>query len=280
MSNFEKPLAEKLTRYTARSLSVLRRLISIPVGSQTAPNWAEPHHAADLIPALLAGSWDEKYEGDKKILEQLAGCGYEAVQAKLTPWLSSPDVPVKKAGSAWTIVSPLDAWFRLASHFTSIQIDRYSSVAVDVLGALDPRFSMSAEDRWLAGVRNQLPSYSPLLQSAISETLILLSLHGDRLPAVQHGDRRAELIVRKILADASAERWWSTSGLLRTLAEASPEAFLDLVDESLSFPISLSWFFSERMVDFSEGPITQIFFGLLRHLPGAKDIFHAWLSSW
>lgn len=229
----EKPQAEKLARETARSLAVLRRLIP-SVASQTPPKWAESQHARNLIPALLAGSWDESREADKKALEQLAGLSYEAILATLTPWLSGPDAPLKKAGSAWKIVSPLDAWFRLASHFTSAQIDRYASVATDVLGSPDPRFGMGAEDRWLAGVRGQMPSCSPLLRNGISETLILLSLYGDQLPAIQHGSRRAEFIVRKLLGDASSEQWWSASGLFRTLAEASPEAFLDAVDESLT----------------------------------------------
>jgi transcriptional regulator with XRE-family HTH domain len=231
----EKVLADKLTRDTARSLSVLRRLIP-SVASQEIPKWAEPQYAANLIPALLAGSWDESREGDKKALEQLGACSYELIQAKLLPWLTKPDPLLRKAGSAWTILAPLDAWFRLAPHITSTQIERYMSVAVDILGSIDPRFAMGQEDRWLAGVRNQLPPCSTLLQSGISETLILLSLYGDHLSAVQHGSRRAELIVRKLLTDASAERWWSISGSFRMLAEASPEAFLDVLDESLALP--------------------------------------------
>lgn len=229
----EKSQAEKLARETARSLAVLRRLIP-SVASQIPPKWAESQHASDLIPALLAGSWDESREADKKALEQLAGSSYEAILAKLTPWLSSPDAPLKKAGSAWKVVSPLDAWFRLASHFTSAQVDRYASVATDVLGSLDPRFALGAEDRWLAGVCGQMPPCSPLLRNGVSETLILLSLYGEQLPAIQHGSRRTEFIVRKLLGDAAPERWWSASDLFRTLAEASPEAFLDALDESLT----------------------------------------------
>ncbi len=37
-----------------------------------------------------------------------------------------------------------------------------------------------------------------------------------------------------MLKDAAAQRWWSLSRDFRLLAEAAPETFMEVVDESLS----------------------------------------------
>lgn len=230
----DKTQANNLARDSARSLTVLRRLIP-SVAALKLPKWAEePEHAIFLIPALLAGAWNERQEGDRKALARLAGSDYETVITRLTPWLAARDAPLKKAGSIWKIVCPLDVWFRLAPHFTEIQIDSFASVLTDVLGASDPRFKMDSEERWLANVRGQTPACSTNLQTGMADSLILLSLYGDQLPAIQYGSRRAEVTVRTLLRGATAERWWSLSALFRRLAEASPDGFLEAVDESLT----------------------------------------------
>ena len=45
--------------------------------------------------------------------------------------------------------------------------------------------------------------------------------------------RRAKAIVQRLLHGADARRWWSLSDDVRLLAEASPEAFLDAIEDSL-----------------------------------------------
>lgn len=224
--------AENLAHDSGRSLTILRRLI--PADPFRMPEWATAQFARPLIPALLAGAWDENQEGDRTILEGLAGTSYEQISASLTPLLSIADSPLRKAGTCWKIASPRDAWFRTARNLTSADMDRFSTAANAVLTSVDPRFSMAPDERWLANIKGQRPKFSDVLQTGISETLVLLSVFGKQVPAVPHAEAHGAMIVQGLLRDADAGRWWSLSSQLQVLAEASPEEFLNAVEDSLN----------------------------------------------
>src|SRR5208337_5675232 len=74
--------AESLARDSGRSLVVLRRLVPAAPGT-VQPDWARVDNARTLVPALLAGGWDESTNGDREILEQLSGQKYDQWIANL-----------------------------------------------------------------------------------------------------------------------------------------------------------------------------------------------------
>lgn len=225
-----RPRAEALARDSARNLAVLRRLIPAAPGRR--PKWAEkPDHA--LLAALLAGGWDEGAQGDKAMLAEIAGQPYEAIIAALSPYVGEFDSPLQKVGSCWRVASPYDAWFQLAEYLTSTDITRFEAAALAVLGSADPRFELPAQERWMAAVRGVHCAYSEILRHGIGQVLILLALWGNQIRAVSNTDLRADTIVRKLIGDADRQRWWSLSRDFRLLAEASPEAFLSAIEESL-----------------------------------------------
>lgn len=226
-----EPRARALARDSARNLAALRRLI--PSAPGRLPLWAETAPSAALLAALLAGGWDENSEGDRARLADLADQPYDTVVAALSPWLRAVDSPVQKVGSAWRVASPSDAWFLLAHHITPAMLKRFETVVEAVLGATDPRFDLDADERWMADVRGIRPIYSGLLRHGVGQVLILLALWGDQIVSVSDAPRRAHHIVAELLDGADARRWWSLSHDFRLLAEASPDAFLGAVEDSL-----------------------------------------------
>ena len=226
-----KPRANALARDSARNLAVLRRLI--PGAPGRLPWWAEAKPPRALLAALLAGGWVETSEGDRARLAELADQSYDTIIADLAPLVGSFDSPVQKVGTAWRIASPSDAWILLAHHLTQADLDRFENVAQAVLGASDPRFDMEPDSRWMAEIHGVRPDYSGLLRQGVSQVLILLALWGDKIRTAADAPRRADVIVARILRGADARRWWSLSGDFRLLAEASPEAFLTAIEDSL-----------------------------------------------
>lgn len=223
--------AEGLARDSARNLAVLRRLI--PSARGRAPAWAEKAPAHALLAALLAGGWDDNMEADRARLAEIADQSYETIIADLTPYVGDFDSPLQKVGSTWRIASPEDAWFLLAPYLTSIDIEHFEAAAHAVLGSADPRFEMDPDERWMAPVRGVHPDYSHVMRHGIGQVLILLALWGDKVRTVSDAARRADAIVNQLLHDADRERWWSLSRDFQLLAEASPRAFLDAIDDSL-----------------------------------------------
>jgi hypothetical protein len=227
--------AERLTRDSTRSLSVLRRLI--PSAPQySVPEWAQKENARNLIPMLLAGAWNESQEADKTVLEELSGETYDKLSERLARWAEIPDSPFRHAGSTWKIASPRDVWFQLASQISSADLHRFSRATLKVLAEPDPRFEMKSDERWMSSFHGKTPCYSSHLRAGLAESLVLLAVYGDQVKSVSHASAMSESIVRQLLDGADAKRWWSVSSGLRTLAEASPEAFLDALDGSLGLP--------------------------------------------
>jgi hypothetical protein len=222
--------AQRLARDSARSLSVLRRLIPAAPGAQE-PDWAKA--GSDLIGPLFAGTWDDSYSGDRDALGRLMNIGYEAGIGRFIHRVNLPDSPIRKAGNAWKMASPLDAWFRLARFATNYDLERFRNVASVVLRSLDPRFELDSEQRWLAPLHGKRPEYSNLLKTGLLETLVLLSLFGEQTTGVVNPSHLADLVVSDLLDNADRQRWWSLSDQLQLLAEAAPGVFLEAVDRSL-----------------------------------------------
>ena len=229
----EKEEAQRLARESARSLSVLRRLMPSASGWEI-PEWAKPDRARELVALLVAGAWNEGHQPDRQAIEKLSGEKYEVVQARLSRWALSADGPFRKAGSTWKVASPRDAWSLLAPYIASTDLDRFAEVVFEVLESSDPRFQMKSEERWLAGVRGQLPEYSSLLRMGLAETLVLMGVFGRQARGVSDAELRADVIVRRLIDNASTERWWSISSQIQILAEASPLIFLSAVEDSLT----------------------------------------------
>jgi hypothetical protein len=225
-----EPRARSLARDSARNLAILRRLIPSAPGRQ--PAWAQAPPKA-LLAALLAGGWDENSEADKQTVSGLAGAPYDNVAAALAPYVGEFDSPLRKIGSTWRVASPPDAWVPLAPYLTAGDVQRFEAVALDVLGATDPRFDVAPNERWMAAVRGIQPEFSGMLRHGVGQVLILLALWGDEIRTVTEARRRADAVVSALLLDADQRRWWSLSGDFRLLAEASPTAFLGAIEDSL-----------------------------------------------
>lgn len=226
-----EPQAYRLARDSARNLAVLRRLI--PGAPGRLPRWLDEKPPQALLATLLAGGWDENVAADRARLAEIADQPYEKVVAALAPYVGAFDSPLQKIGSTWRVASPADAWFLLAPYLTDVDITRFEAAAYAVLGSADPRFEMDPNERWMAAVKGVHRDYSGMLRHGIGQALILLALWGEEVRTITDAAQRADAIVGKLLRDADAQRWWSLSRDFRLLAEASPEAFLSAIEDSL-----------------------------------------------
>jgi hypothetical protein len=90
--------ASSLASLASHSLLSLRRKLSLYPEVQQ-PAWASPGKARVVLPALLAGSWDEELAGDQNAVVALAGRPYEEVAQDLVRYTQESDPPVRQIGS-------------------------------------------------------------------------------------------------------------------------------------------------------------------------------------
>ena len=225
--------AEKLSRDTARSLTVLRRHLS---NASEQPEWAKPERAIEILPVLLVAKWDENKQGDKEIISEIAEISYNEFISNLKKWLYKPDPPILKIGEIWRLTSPLDAFFALSPFLTKNDFEKLKKVSLKVLREIDPSLDLEPEKRWMASVYGKESKYSKTLREGIAQTLVLIAVFGD--------DKNIDLscppqiwvdsVIRELLNNADWKLWHSLSDVLPLIAEASPSSFLEAVEDSLS----------------------------------------------
>ena len=222
--------AEDICKETGRSLAVMQRHL----GTSREPNWATPEHARDLIPTLLAGSWREDNEDDKRILSKIAGNAYSDLDPIFVRWAKEADPPLRHIGAIWRHTSRQDAWRLLAPSITNSDLDRLAEVIREVFGAHDPSFDVPPQDRWL---NEKSQPYSKELREGLAQTLILIATRTDKTGVqTQYFDpqRWVDMQVRHLIQGASEATWYSLASLLPLIAEATPSVFLRAIEDSLA----------------------------------------------
>lgn len=228
--------AGDLAALARRSLGGLRRkLASFP--DALTPEWSkQPEVARSLLPALLAGRWDDRSVSDQEAIARLTGCKYSAVRENLFSWNQKPDPPVRLVDHTWMVAPREDAWLLLARYLTDDVLERFEAVVLDVLGELDPQFELPVSERWLANIHGKMPKHSVHLRGGLAGTLALMASLSDQCPSsTKSGQEWANSIVRRIFDQAADwQLWASLSPFLPLLAEATPEVFLETVEHDLS----------------------------------------------
>lgn len=235
--------AYKMAGLARRSLAAFRRSIAASPGLRR-PKWSEPAVARGVVPALLVGSWKDFIEPDRdspdrEMLSRLARRPYEEVADTLGPWSRGTDPLVRRKDDAWYLVSPQDAWELLSSYIRQDDLERFEGIAETVLGSIHPAFELPSEQRWMAGALGYSPKYSALLRGGVAKTLAIMGARGENVPTTRSSARHAsERVVRNLLQKANEDwrLWASMSRLLRLLAEAAPDCFLDAVEVGMKQP--------------------------------------------
>jgi hypothetical protein len=234
---FNEDRANDLATLARRSLMALRRKLAANREIQQ-PIWARPADARDPLPALLVGGWNDAQPGDRDVIANLARMSYEDVSARLVRWAHEPDPPVRRVGDTWLLVSKEDAWNLLARFLTRDDLERFESIVLEVLGAIDPQFDLPNDQRWMADMLGHAPAYSGLLRQGLADTLALMGARSDstQFADAASGQERANRIIHHLLGQANQDwrRWASLAYLLQSLAEAAPDEFLAAAERGLA----------------------------------------------
>lgn len=122
---------------------------------------------------------DSRNEADKAGLEKLAGGRlYDELEKDCQVLATLNDAPVWSAGTARGVISKLDLLFAVAAGVTAAELRRYFEVARVVLGEDDPALDLDEDQRWRASAEGKVREFSSAFRDGISETLVLLSVHG------------------------------------------------------------------------------------------------------
>ncbi len=292
--------ASALAVKSGRVLSILER--HAPAASYIPPDWVS--EGAALIPALLAGSWDARHEGDQAILAELGGADYHQIESRLRGFLTLQDSPLDREAGIWKLRAPVDAFVHLAGQLGAEHLALFGPIAMRLFTTPPPNI---AEERF--GVSTAL--YSSQLREGVAGTLLMLAaLHEElglelgqdpvrfvnelieRLPGLNEDPRVILSLERQLpaLMEASPDPLLSA---LERLLEGNGEKILPIFEETVNFGAArnelanLLWALEVKAWDPSYLPrVARILAQMVAIDPGGRsgnrpigtlrDIFVAW----
>ncbi len=226
--------AERSARESGLSVTVLQRRRA--QASFELPAWSSASNAVALVPALLAGRWNDRSLADCDILTALAGAGdYNQFLQSLQPFQSIDEPPVRHIEEMWTLTAPVDAFQLLARHITQENLARFESTFRAVFGRIDPKVELPL-DQWIYQDINGESGHSAWLRIGMAESLLLIAERGigAQLMCISSPNKFAERVVQGI---AGLNDDWRMLASLRDqyprLMETAPNPLLDSLEHLL-----------------------------------------------
>jgi hypothetical protein len=191
--------------------------------------------ATYLALAVLIGAWQDKDQCDLDAVSRLLGISYEDWLRKAREILHLPGSPLSLNNGVWKVVNRTELWSQLGARILDQDLETFRSLAVSVLKERDPAFELPAAERFAASIHGKVLKYSHALRKGIAEGLAILGSQPESCTNCSQGkaETTCTLVIRELLTDAVWVLWGSLNDLLPTLAEASPDAFLDAVEKAM-----------------------------------------------
>lgn len=225
-SGLDDNIISNLMQETKREPALLRRALGINCKKES---WMSPVNNRFYIPAILLGAWDETREGDKEIVSKMSGMDYSSFDIGLQMLLNSSEPPLFKVGGIWQISSPKLLISRIIGELSKDTIDKFKECIDWVLEDDDPDIIAKRDATNLQFWKDK-HLYSRHLRNGLLQSITIMSVVMESQGiAVDWIDR----YIANKLKDFSFERFLSNKQELRWMAECSPSAFLDYLENDL-----------------------------------------------
>ncbi len=230
----EESDAKRYALNTGRSWTVFRRQRAVNPAIRH-PAWLNAPQSSTLALVCLLSAWNENNGADRQIVERLAARPYEEVERDLRELARIDDAPLLHIGDVRKAKSPLELLALFGDQITRSQLDRFFSIAGDLLSAPDHQLELPDEERYAAQIHGKVRPHSDLLLQSVCNSLIKLAVRGPEQAGLDglNIEARVTGLVRELLDGADGTRWLSLSSYLSSLAEAAPDAFLGAVEKGL-----------------------------------------------
>lgn len=209
---------------TARDINVFRRRLGIAIEK---PKWA--NSITELFPAVMVGKWNDSCPGDREIIKKIAGIEYEQFELSLSKHVEEEDSPLLHISHLWRMQSPYEAieYVMNSNCIPSSFFNTYRDICLELIKDDDVEaVEKLGESEFHFHKFNQKYSYA--IKEGVFQNLCLLSvLDGSEDKEVAQW---IDATIALMLKDWSFARFLSNKHFFTSLAEASPNIFLNYVE--------------------------------------------------
>ena len=220
--------AQRTVTEIPKELTPMRQVIA-------EPDWNQHSIATQLALTNLVGEWNENNEADIAVLSRLLGANYDRWVQEAREILHYPDSPLLQKNGHWKIKNRVELGNSLGSRVFDQDLDIFRHLAAVVLTERDPSFELPVKERYTASIRGKALSCSVTLRKGMAEGLAILGSNPTLFRNCSQGKAviTAVLTIHEVFNNADWTLWGSLNDLLPTLAEAAPNEFLNIVENTL-----------------------------------------------
>lgn len=192
----------------------------------------EAFYMEHIICSLVL-KWSDTNKKDKELIQKLLDNNLGNFDINITKLNGLPNSPLMLSNNHWVYSLNSSLAKKIFPKITPALIERFTKVSIEVLSEKDPKFELPKENRLMANVTGNVPSYSRDIRKGIAESVVFLSLYQEYLMDSIKQQEVSYYIVYSILNTNDWKIWGSIDNLLPIMAEASPDAFLRALKENL-----------------------------------------------
>ena len=202
-----------------------------------------------IIPALLLGAWDENYQSDISVVEELIETSYKTWVKNIQSLAHKTNSPFKNINAIWTISNPQE----LIKHWKSWIYDYTLTSFVEIVFKVFRGDSQSDNP-------NNCKYYSKALCNGIATTIAILSSMKNDFTNVTADriDNYISSILDIVLVNSNINYWVNIEDFLPLFAEASPFTYLRHLKDNIGSESSpVKELFSSNSIDYNTDGIIR-----------------------
>lgn len=220
-------------------------------GKSGRPRWEE-HSDLNLLPALLASSWENNTK-DRAFIERLTGINYEQYIESIQLATNGEDPFILHYNNGYEDIFKLanveEGWEILFSKITEENLQLFKNLSLEVLSEIPAKYDLPLEDHYRSSLLTKKNlEYSSTLKEGIIRSLIFITLKESNITTDKN--RFVNQIINQLFTQIKeSKQWFALAEFLPLLVEASPMIFIDFIEKEVDNPESKIWTLFENVSD-------------------------------
>ncbi|CEG24557.1 serine protease [Peribacillus simplex] len=242
-------IAHQLVSQSNGLYSVFKRKVF--EGKNGKPKWEE-YAQPNLLPALLASSWKNNTK-DNEFIEQLSNENYKDYIESISIITNGEDPFILHYNSGYEEIFKLanveESWEILFSKINQDKLNQFKALVIEVLSEIPAKYDLPVKEHYRSSlITKEEIEYSSTLKKGIIRSLIALALK-ENSNAFNY-QRFVDDIFKQLFSQIKEkQQWFAIAEFLPLIAEASPQIFVDFIEEEVNSSKSGIWQLFENVGD-------------------------------
>lgn len=209
------------------------------------PPWSNNANVNDLLPALLANSWEGNIEGDKEAIEILSGKNYNDYILSIEQFTQGDNAPIFNLDSFFACISTNELWYILSPYINTTIFENYKKCINTVFSEIDPTYELPEEKWMMASVYGKKSKFSDRIKKGliISMTKIIeLDEKENFFNFNTSCTRDCNVLVTELYNDLKTKEQWRTLiPYISDFVEAVPDSIINIIENNIKKDDEAFW---------------------------------------